>query len=127
MTSRSSRVSNEKRSTTKRANNTRHANGTKRANGMKRANGARRANGAHAVAEHQATYAPSTKTIGATLGSAVSGIALYYANRAWPGMITPDIAGIFTVAATFAVGWVVPPGAREGIVVTEHGRRTATV
>jgi hypothetical protein len=121
MASRSSRVSNEKRSTRPK-----HASVAKRASLAKRTNGVKRSNGAHAVTAHQPTYAPSTKTVGATLGSAVSGIALYYANRAWPGMITPDIAGIFTVAATFAVGWVVPPGAREGIVVTERGRRTAT-
>ena len=128
MASRSSLVGNEKRSSRpKFANGTKHANGAKRTNGVKRANGVkrvtRRPNGAHAVAEHQPTNAPSAKTIGATLGSAFSGIALYYANRTWPGMITPDIAGAVTVAATFAIGWMVPPGAREGIIVTDHGRR----
>jgi hypothetical protein len=120
MTSRSSHAGNAKRSTRPK-----HASVAKRGNGSKRANGVKRANGAHAMTEHRPTYTPSRKTVGATLGSAVSGIALYFANRVWPGTITPDIAGAFTVAATFAIGWVVPPGAREAIVVTEHGRRTA--
>ena len=96
----------------------------KRSSRTKRPNGAKR-NGTRAVSDHRPTYAPSNKTVGATLGSAVSGIALYFANRAWPGMVTPEIAGMFTVVATFAIGWIVPPGEREGVVVTERGRRTA--
>jgi len=68
----------------------------------------------------------NNKTMGATLGSAVGGIATFYANRAFPGIVTPEIAGLVTVVATFAVGWIVPPSAREAIIATEHGHVMAS-
>jgi hypothetical protein len=71
------------------------------------------------------TYVPTNKTIGATVGSAVGGIIVYFVNRAWPGTITPEVAGMFTTVATFAVGYLVPPGQRETMVSTARGRRTA--
>ncbi|HUI96493.1 MAG TPA: hypothetical protein VLX44_12125 [Xanthobacteraceae bacterium] len=113
-------------------NPSRHASNTKRSNHRKPANGvkrgaAKRMNGAHPIADHRPTYAPSKKTVGATLGSAVGGLAIYVANHAWPGTVTPELAGMLTVIATFAVGWVVPPGAREAVVVTERGRRRTAV
>ena len=68
---------------------------------------------------------PARKTVGATLGSAISGIAIYYANRQWPGMVPHDVAGMLTVVATFAIGWIIPPGKREAIIATERGHRMA--
>ena len=108
MTKRSSRA------TIKRSAPARQSSAVKRSNGVKRANG------------HRATYRPARKTVAATVGAAVGGIATYYANRVWPGMVTPDIAGVVTVVATFALGWVVPPGAREAIVKTAQGHRMAS-
>ncbi len=32
---------------------------------------------------------------------------------------------MIAVVATFAVGWIVPPGAREAIIETERGHRMA--
>ena len=114
------------RSVTKRSAAARQPNAVKRSNGAKRAGAAKRSNGGNHATERHTTYRPSRKTVGATLGSAVSGIATYYANRAFPGMVTPEIAGFITVAATFALGWVVPPSGREAIVHTEHGHRMAS-
>jgi hypothetical protein len=114
------------RATTKRSAAARQPNPVKRSNGAKHAGAAKRANGRNQAIEHRPTYKPSRKTMGASLGSAVGGVAIYYANRLWPGMVTPEVAGVFTMAATFAVGWIVPPSAHEAIVETEHGRRTAS-
>jgi hypothetical protein len=125
MVNRSGRANIAKRSTAKHQNIAKRPTFAKRQNGAKRAVAVKRANGAHS--EQRATFAPSKKTIGATLGSAVGGIAIYLANRHWPGVVTPDIAGMVTVVATFAVGWVVPPGKREAIVVNERGRRRTAV
>ena len=113
------------RATTKRAAAARQPNAVKRSNGA-RTGATKRANGGNHAAEHRPTYRPSRKTMGATLGSAVSGIATFYVNRAFPGVVTPEIAGLVTVVATFALGWVVPPGASEAIVQTEHGHRMAS-
>ena len=121
MAKRSSRAFTAKRSATAR-----QSNAVKRSNGAKHATAARRGNGGNHAVEHRQTFRPSRKTVGATLGSAVSGIATYYANRAFPGMVTPEIAGLLTVVATFALGWVVPPGAGEAIIATEHGHRMAS-
>jgi hypothetical protein len=114
------------RATTKRSAAARQPSAVKRSNGARHAGAAKRGNGRNHAAEHRTTYRPSRKTVGATLGSAVSGIATYYANRTFPGMVTPEIAGLFTVVATFALGWVVPPAAGEAIVATEHGHRMAS-
>src|SRR5215467_5669212 len=104
------------RATAKRSAAARQTNAVKRSNGTKYAGAAKRGNGRNQVAEHHQTFRPSRKTIGATLGSAVSGIAIYYANRTWPGMVPHDVAGMFTVVATFAIGWIIPPSAREAII-----------
>ena len=114
------------RAATKRSAAARQPNAVKRSNGARHAGAAKRGNGRDHAVEHQKTYRPSRKTMGATLGSAVSGIATYYANRAFPGMVTPEIAGLVTVVATFALGWVVPPRAGEAIIETERGRRMAS-
>jgi hypothetical protein len=113
------------RASTKRSAAARQPNAVKRSNGA-RNGAANSANGGNHAVDHRPTYRPSRKTMGATLGSAVSGIATFYVNRAFPGMVTPEIAGLVMVVATFALGWVVPPGAGEAIVQTEHGRRMAT-
>jgi len=114
------------RAITKRSAAARQPSAVKRSNGGRHAGAAKRGNGRNHAAEHRTTYRPSRKTVGATLGSAVSGIATYYANRAFPGMVTPEIAGLVTVVATFALGWFVRPGAGEAIVATEHGHRMAS-
>ena len=114
------------RAAIKRSAPARQPSAIKRSNGAKRAGAAKRGNGRNDAPEHRTTFRPSRKTMGATLGSAVSGIATYYANRAFPGMVTPEIAGFLTVAATFALGWVVPPRAGEAIVHTENGHRMAS-
>jgi hypothetical protein len=113
------------RATAKRSVAARQPNAVKRSNGARHTGPAKRSR--NPAVEKRATYRPSRKTMGATLGSAVSGIATYYANRAFPGMVTPEIAGFVTVVATFALGWVVPPRAGEAIIATEHGHRMASV
>jgi hypothetical protein len=114
------------RAVTKRSAAVRQPTAVKRSNSARQAGAAQRSNGRNRPPEHRATFRPSRKTVGATLGSAVSGIAIFAANRYWHVPISPDIASMIAVAATFAVGWVVPPGAREAIVQTEHGHRTAS-
>jgi hypothetical protein len=114
------------RATTRRSAAARQADPVKRSNGAKHAGAAKPANDRNHATEHRQTIRPSRKTMGATLGSAVSGIATYYANRAFPGMVTPEIAGLVTVVATFALGWAVPPSAREAIIETQHGHRMAS-
>jgi hypothetical protein len=76
--------------------------------------------------DHHATNRPTRKTVGAAVGSAASGIAIYYVNRKWPGMVPEQIAPMFSVVATFALAWIVPPGLRERTVAGKRGRRTAT-
>jgi hypothetical protein len=71
------------------------------------------------------TYRPTNKTIGATVGSAASGVLVYFVNHFWPGTITPECASLLTVLATFGVGYLVPHGAREAIAATNHRRRAA--
>jgi hypothetical protein len=111
---------------TKRSAPARQPSAIKRSNGARRAGATKRGNGRDQVTGHRATYRPSRKTVGATLGSAVSGLAIFAANRYWHVAITPEIASTIAVAATFAVGWIIPPGAREAIVETERGHRTAS-
>src|SRR5438270_13913468 len=108
------------RAVTRRSAPARQPNPIKRSDGAKRAGAAKRSNGRNGATELRTTYRPSRKTMGATLGSAVSGIASYYANRDFPGMVTPDIAGFRTVHVTFALGWVVPLADGEAIDQTEH-------
>jgi hypothetical protein len=113
------------RSTTVKQSAARQSTAVKRSNGAKHANGKKRGNGRNHAPEHRATYRPSRKTVGATVGSAVSGLAMFAANRYWHVSITPEIASMIAVAATFAVGWVVPPSAREAIIETARGHRMA--
>jgi hypothetical protein len=113
------------RATTRRSAAARQPNAVKRSNGAKHAGAAKRGNGHSQTIEHRPTFMPARKTIGATLGSAISGIAIYYANRTWPGMVPHDVAGMLTVVATFAIGWIIPPGKREAIIETERGHRMA--
>jgi hypothetical protein len=81
---------------------------------------------AHAHHGSARTYRPTNKTIGATVGSAASGVLVYFVNHLWPGTITAECAGLLTVLATFGIGYVVPHGARDAIVVTNNRRRAAT-
>ena len=82
----------------------------------------------HHVAHHKQheTYFPTHKTIGATVGSAAGGVLVYFINHFWPGTITVECASMITVLATFAIGYLVPHGAGEAIVVTNNRRRAAT-
>jgi hypothetical protein len=120
MTKRTSRAKPAKRSAAAR-----QSTAVKRSNGAKHANGKKRGNGRTPATEHHATYRPSRKTVGATVGSAVSGLAIFAASRYWHITITPEVASMIAVAATFAVGWVVPPSAREAIIETARGHRMA--
>jgi hypothetical protein len=78
----------------------------------------------HAAAA-RSSYMPTSKTMAATVGSAAGGIFVYFVNKFSPGMISPEIAGMVTVVATFAIGYLVPHGPRETIVATPRGRRAA--
>lgn len=121
MAQRSSRAATAKRSAT-----TKRAAAARQPSAVKRSNGVRRANGQNQQIEHRPTFRPSRKTLAATIGSAISAIALYYGNSGPTHVVSPEIAGMLTVAATFVVGWIVPPGARERIIETARGHRTAT-
>jgi len=114
-------------SAAKRSAPARQTAAVRRSRRTKQVNGARRGNRRGHAIDHRATFRPSRKTLGATLGSAVSALAAYYANRHWPGMVTSDMASMFTVAATFAVGWIIPPGRREAIVVNGRGRQRTAI
>ncbi len=67
--------------TAKRSSAARQSATVKRSNDAKHGNGGKRANGRNHAAGHRATYRPSRKTVGATLGSAVSGLAIVAVNR----------------------------------------------
>ena len=76
----------------------------------------------------QPTYIPTNKTIGATVGSAVGVIIVWLINEYLRTPQTPlpvGIEGAITVLVTFALGYFVPHGARESILVTGDGAKAA--
>jgi hypothetical protein len=114
-----------RRATTKRSAAARQLNPVKRSTRAKRRNGVQRANGRKSPIEHRKTLAPSRKTLAATVGSAIAAVALYFANSNGTHAVPPEMASLVTVAATFAAGWLIPPGAREALIETERGLRSA--
>jgi len=81
------------------------------------------------ASEHRTTFRPSRKTTAATLGSAIAGLALFAVNaiahKNGSAAVPAEMASMVTVVATFAASWLIPPGAREAILATDHGHRTA--
>ena len=133
MTKRSTRATAVKRSrraaTVKRSAAARQPAAVKRSKRPKHMNGAKPANGRDPAGEHRKTFKPSRKTTAATLGSAIAGLALFAANaiahKNGSAAVPAEMASMVTVVATFAAGWLIPPGAREAIIETERGRRMA--
>ncbi len=132
MTKRSTRTAAVKRSrppaTVKRAA-ARQPAAVKRSRRIRRMNRATPADGRNDAGERRKTYKPSRKTMAATIGSAVAALALYAANafaqKSGSPAVPAEMASMVTVVATFAASWLIPPGAREAIIETEHGHRTA--
>jgi hypothetical protein len=132
MTKRSTRAATVKGSrraaTVKRSAAARQPAAVKRSKRTKPMNGAKPAN-RNPVGEHRKTFKPSRKTTAATIGSAIAALALYAANafahKNGSPVVPAEMASMVTVVATFAAGWLIPPGAREAIIETERGHRMA--
>ena len=96
----------------------------KRSKRARQINGAKRAN-RNPASEHRTTYRPARKTMAATLGSAIAALALYVANsfahKNGSPAVPAEMASVVTVVATFAAGWLIPPGAREALIATGRG------
>jgi hypothetical protein len=88
------------------------------------------ANAAPASIPPAQTYVPTNKTIGSTVGSAVGVIVVWLINEYVRPLDSPlpvEIQGAITVLVTFALGYLVPPGKREAVLVTANGAaRSAT-
>jgi hypothetical protein len=133
MTKRSARVATVKRSrraaTVKRSAAARQPAAVKRSKRTKLVNGTKPANGRNPADGHRRTFKPSRKTTAATIGSAIAALALYAANsfahKNGSPAVPAEMASMVTVLATFAAGWLIPPGAREAIIETERGHRMA--
>jgi hypothetical protein len=101
----------------------------KRSKRPKQMNGAKPANGRDPAGEHRKTFKPSRKITAATLGSAIAGLVLVVVNavahKNGSNAVPTEMASMVTVVATFAAGWLIPPGAREAINETERGHRMA--
>jgi hypothetical protein len=131
MTKRSTRAATVKGSrraaTVKRSAAARQPAAVKRSK-RKPMNGAKPAN-RNPVGEHRKTFKPSRKITAATIGSAIAALALYAANafahKNGSPAVPAEMASMVTVVATFAAGWLIPPGAREAIIETERGHRMA--
>jgi len=120
MTKRSKRAGKAKRSAAAR-----QPSAVKRSPPGKHRNGVRRTNGRRPANGHRPTLAPSRKTLAATIGSAIAAAALYFTNKSGVHGVTPELTSLVTVAVTFAAAWLIPPGARETIIATDRGHRTA--
>jgi hypothetical protein len=128
MTKRSARATTVKRS--RRAATVKRSATARQPTAVKRSRRAAKANGRGHASERRPTYKPSRKTTAATLGSAAAALVLYVANtlahKNGAPAVSGEMAGLVTVAATFAASWLIPPGAREAIIETARGgHRTA--
>jgi hypothetical protein len=132
MTKRSARAATVKGSrraaTVKRSAAARQTAAVKRSKRTKPMSGAKPANRTPGGA-HRKTFRPSRKITAATIGSAIAALALYAANafatKNGSPAVPAEMASMVTVVATFAAGWLIPPGAREAIIETERGHRMA--
>jgi hypothetical protein len=86
------------------------------------------ANGSPAPGAPQQTYVPTNKTIGATVGSALGVIVVWLINTYVVKEPLPvGIEGAITVLITFILGYFVPHGAKETIIVAPDGSEKAAV